>query len=200
MPAGEPLHESPERAARAIAAGRVLAVKEAPDRSMTVVVLAHRTLPVYVLCERRHNGWAIIDYDDELDPVSTPRRSIDRPATTIVVDVPVPASASVTGESSPPPGEIPPRERTTWFSTEDDEALDPAAANIGVEITRGAAPPDTVEALLRDGRDEFRAPVESGVYWFVRWAVPDPDERDEDGIEVVAFRRVDDSIVQPWRV
>ena len=195
MAAGKTVYDSVQGAARAITAGELLGEEEAPDGSMTVVVLAGRRIPGYVLCERRHNGWAVIDYDDELDPFSPLPPSKDRAGTTITIDLPVPARTDVAGENSPPLSATAPECTATWFSTTGDEALlDQTASNVGVEIMRGAAPTDTVEVLLRDSRTEYWRPVERGVYWFVRWAVPDPAEHDDDGPEVVAFRRGDGSI------
>jgi hypothetical protein len=60
--------------------------------------------------------------------------------------------------------------------------------NFGVEVTRGNATSGAVEAILRDGREDFVAPVRDGVYWLVRWHVPDPDDADGSGVELVAFR------------
>ena len=138
---------------------------------MTVVVLAGETLPAYVLCERQHGGWAIVDHDEEIDADSVPR---------------------------PPPIALSPDERSIWFSTVNDDAPAHGTLNVGVEFTCGSAPGDAVEALLRDERDEFRAPVEGGVYWLVRWEVPDPADR--DGIELVAFRDVDGRILRRWGI
>lgn len=70
-----------------------------------------------------------------------------------------------------------------WISLVDDIA-DP---NTGVEVTYGPAPAGATHARFRDGDEWSVVRVRDGVFWLVRWEVPDPADDVDDGLELVDF-------------
>jgi hypothetical protein len=75
--------------------------------------------------------------------------------------------------------------RSSWTSLLDDDDLD--GANVGVEITWGAAPPDVHRGVLSVGSEQFAVHVVDGRYWLVRWGVADPTENNDWDADHIDF-------------